>query len=401
MCLTVKRPPRSAPLRVPSPPVGKHPADWAELDLIRGVAGIIMVLNHAAAHWWGGDTASGFAGAMFELGSYAPVLFFATTGLGYGIQAEHKGPSGGHAFGFTRKVAILLLADSLMWLSPVLWLGNNFLGFIALTMLALEPLRASRHGWWLAGLGGIAVAAARFVVVPLVWATPDAARVPSMLDWVAGVGSPPGFAYPPLPWLAYGLLGFTAGALAQRHRSAVLARRGRIAVLAIVATVLGATVVAWRVQQGSVPVRWGAVNKTFFVASFVSLAAAGGLAFGLTRLDRAPRWLRLRGLSSLALVPIHYAVIFVLGLAGGSTATTLTGRLIAATAAVVASLAVAHAWPRVVRWLVARHAWTLLVGITAACFAGRLLIPSERPQIAIMIVAQLALCALLVVERRK
>lgn len=373
--------------------------NWIELDLVRGIAGIIMVLNHAAAQWWGGPTAQGLPGALFDIGAFAPVLFFAATGVGYGIQAEYKGRTGGHRFGFARKVAILLLADSLLWLSPQSLLGNDFLGFIALTMLTLELLRGVRRGWVVALVAAAAIAGLRFVVVPQISMGPAQAD-PTMLDWLTGLGSPTGFAYPPLPWLAYGLVGFTAGALLQRHRLWVRKHRGPLLALMAIAAGIGVAVVLWRVDGGSTLARWGSVNGTFFVAGFAALAAATAIAFSLTHLGFEAPWLQLRGLSSLALVPIHYGVIRALG-AAGITPDGPGGVIVVASLAVAISLTLASTWPTAVRWLDRRRSWAVLVGVATATIATRLLVENEAAQVIAAVTGQLALCALLVVNHRR
>ena len=375
------------------------PATWPELDLLRGFAGVVMVYNHAAAHWVGGSDASGLPGLLFTIGSYAPVLFFAATGLGYGIQAEAKGGRGGHAFGFGRKVAILLLADALMWLSPQTFLGNNFLGFIALTMLLLEPLRSSRRGWWIAAIAAIGIAGLRYVIVPKLLVVP-AGTTPTLLHWMAGLGSPPGFAYPPLPWFAYGLVGFSVGVMAQRHREAVLARRRQLIALAGAGALLGLAFVLWRLDRGSTLMRWGSVNGTFFVSGYVMIAGVCALGLALAKVNGSTRWLGLRGTSSLALVPIHYGVIEVFAVALGTTVATTAGYLVAATVGVVVSMVCAKRWPIVVAWLKnARSGWTILVLTTAVCLVIVLVSADLRLRTLSLVVGQLSLCALLVVER--
>ena len=107
----------------------------------------------------------------------------------------------------------------------------------------------------------------------------------------------------PLPWFAYGLVGFTVGVLAQRHRDFVLARRRQLVVVASVATALGVGFVLWRLGRGSTLMRWGSVNGTFFVSGYVMVAGVLAFALAAAKTDGSGRWLDLRGTSSLALVP--------------------------------------------------------------------------------------------------
>lgn len=173
---------------------------WVELDILRGLAGIIMVENHAAARWLDeAQRQEPLSAALFLIGSYAPVIFFATTGIGYGIQSELPKKRKKHAFGFIRKVAILLVADALLWLGRGIWIGLDFLGFIALSMLLLEPLRRRRVGWIVPLVAVAVVAGLRYGVTPIVM--PNPGQPAGMLEWLTGVGSPPGFSYPILPWI--------------------------------------------------------------------------------------------------------------------------------------------------------------------------------------------------------
>ncbi len=376
-------------------------ATWPELDVLRGLAGVVMVLNHAAAHWTAGPDATGLAWLLFTVGSYAPVLFFTATGLGYGIQAEHKGPDGGHAFGFARKVAILLLADSLLWLSPVTWLGNDFLGFIALTMLVLEPLRRSRRGWWIAIVAALAIAGLRYVVIPRLFEAPLPGADISLTHWVLGFGSPPGFSYPPLPWLAYGLVGFSVGVLAQRFREVVAHRRARITTGLVIATGLGLAFVLWRLDRGSTLSRWGSVNGTFFVSGFVGVVGASALALLLTLVPAAPRWIGLRGTASLALVPVHFGVIELFERWTGAKGSTGVGFVVAASIAAAVSMALARQWPAVIERVGGmRHAWAGLVVVSGGSLVAQLLVEDPGGRMLALVAGQLSLCALLVVHRR-
>ena len=370
---------------------------WPELDLVRGLAGVVMVWNHAAAHWVGGDAATGLPWLMFTIGAYAPVLFFTTTGIGYGLQSRPRAPSEGHAFGFARKVVILLVADARLWLSPRTLIGNDFLGFIALTMLMLELLRGHRRGLPLALLGVGAIALTRFVLVPAVLVPPEAGEA-TLVHWLGGVASPPGFAYPPLPWLAYGLTGFAAGLLAQRHRDALLARRGVVLAVLSGLAALGLAFVLWRVHRGSVLARWGSVNGTFFVSGFAMILAASAAAFALP--PGASRWLGLRGISSLALVPVHYGVIAVLGAILGAQVGSAAGFVVAAMLAVVAALVLARRWELAVGWLSGRAwAWPVLLACAALALLAQGVTADPAGRTAALVTGQLSLCALLIVRR--
>jgi uncharacterized membrane protein len=281
---------------------------WDELDLLRGIAGVLMVTNHTGYKWLGEATlADPLVRALVFAGSCAPVVFFTTSGIGYGLQVG----SGRAADlrGLVRKVAILLVADALLWFTLDQPVGLDFLGFIGLSMLVLDPLRRAKRALPLAVLGIGAVTVLRYGVGEAVKGMPGGTG--DLLRVVFGVDAIGGVSYPPLPWLAYPLTGFVIGALASRGR-AVLDRRFALVIAAAIVIAVGCSGAAWVLVHGGRALhRWGYVSLAFYAASFAAIALAVALAIVLGRWGGAlaRRLLELRGLASLALVPWHYAVI--------------------------------------------------------------------------------------------
>jgi uncharacterized membrane protein len=377
---------------------------WPELDVVRGLAGIAMVFNHAAAKWLSAaELEHPFMAMAFLLGGYAPVIFFSTTGLGAGIQAEvQRARGGGHSFGFGRKVAILLVADALMWLSPTQWVGNDFLGFIALCMLVLEPLRSSRHGWVWAAAGVVLVTVLRYGVAPLVIASPEPGAEVGWAAFAGGLGSPPGFSYPLLPWLAYALFGFVVGVWTQRSGAIIVRRRALVAAGLLLVAVVGVVGLALYVQRGGNLARWGSVNRPFYLSGFVGLALCSGLALVIAVRPRLAGLLELRGISSLALVPVHYAVIAVVlaAVEPRTWSAALFGA--AAIGCVVVSFMASRAWERITRWMKDRpYAWHVLMGLAALAVVAKLTISDPAWLTGAVVVGQLALCSLLLVASPK
>ncbi|MCA9650770.1 MAG: DUF1624 domain-containing protein [Myxococcales bacterium] len=380
----------------------KPRTQWVELDVLRGLAGIIMVYNHGAARWLTElQRADPLSGALFLIGSYAPVVFFATTGIGYGIQSElPRKRTAGHAFGFVRKVWILLVADALLWLTPETFVGLNFLGFIALCMLVLEPLRRRRVGWLWPLVGVALVAALRYGVAPRLVEAPGPGQTPTLLHWLAGLGSPPGFSYPVLPWLAYALVGFSLGVLLQRHPQAVLQRRRGLAVMLLGLGTAGVAAVGWLASHGANMLRWGTVSKLFFVSGMVALVLGSGLSLLVAPSRGLAARLSLRGISSLAVVPIHYGVIAVVLELLDTGRWSSTSFTLACTAAVVVSLVLARRWDALAKSLQGRRgAWGALVLVAAVTLGLELVITTPLPHVMVAVVGQLALCCLLVVQR--
>jgi uncharacterized membrane protein len=377
---------------------------WPELDVVRGLAGLAMVFNHAAAKWLSpAELAHSFMGMAFLVGSYAPVIFFSTTGVGAGIQAEvQRERGGGHSFGFGRKVAILLIADALMWLTPTQWQGNDFLGFIALCMLVLEPLRSSRRGWVWAAVGVVLVTVLRYGVAPWVLASPEPGAEVGWAAFLGGLGSPQGFSYPLLPWLAYALFGFVVGVWTQRFGVMVVRRRGMVAAGLLLVAMVGVVGLALYVQRGGSLARWGSVNRSFYLSGFVGLALCGGLALLIAARPRWAALLELRGIGSLALVPVHYAVIAVVLATVEPSTWSAPLFAAAATGCVVVSFMASRAWERITRWMKDRpNAWYGLVVLAALAVLAKLAVRDPVLLTGAVVVGQLALCSLLLVASPK
>ncbi|MEM9458737.1 MAG: hypothetical protein AAGF11_31460 [Myxococcota bacterium] len=147
--------------------------------------------------------------------------------------------------------------------------------------------------------------------------------------------------------------------------------------------------------------RWGTVNKLFFVSGFVALTLGAGLSLLAAPSARLGRLLSLRGISSLALVPLHYAVIAVVLDALDTRALTPAAFALMSTGAVIISLAAARSWDRVAKALVPRAwAWSVLMLVTAAALVSKLLLTDALLLTLACALGQLALCCLLIVERR-
>jgi uncharacterized membrane protein len=284
------------------------PTHWPELDLLRSLAAAMMVLNHVAEV---GIAVSGswLISPIAFASSFAPVIFFFLTGLGYGVQSVGRPISHGH--GYLLKVLILFAADSMLWAGPTSHLGLNFLGFIGLSMLVLEWVRrVPRSGLVAAGLA-IVVVANRFLVGPLLRSWIEA-QDSGWLAFVFGVSGVPGCSYPLGPWLAYPLLGYTLGRItAWRHNPTSAHRPVVLASLAALAGLTGWA--AWLLAAGgAVFFRWGTMSFAYFVASAAAVAMALVLVLGVVQFrpfGSLVNWVMLSGIRSFAVVPLHYALL--------------------------------------------------------------------------------------------
>ncbi len=343
---------------------------WRSFDLLRGLAAVLMVVNHVgymltdkpslplvhAASDASVVESSALQWAVL-LGAFAPAVFFFVTGLGYGIQAGREQPK--RLLDLTEKVLILLLADALMWRAAGYDVGLDFFGFIALSMvlltgvLKLDGLRAGKEkpGRWLSPsvIGGtallLAVLGLRFVAGPV------AERVLGVppggwLDVVTGRNVPmtggdgggpgaviervpgswnAGVSFPPIPWLVFPLAGFVLGAWLKAHRHGLQTHRALFAVAMLGGGAVALVGVGVLLERGGILHRWGTISVASVLAGFAVLALLMAVAVFVEERQGVMRKIvdgfSLRGIAAFSVVPLHFLLIGVATLLGWQPAT--------------------------------------------------------------------------------
>lgn len=289
---------------------------WLELDVLRGLAAVLMIVNHAGVKTlMVAEASQGVMNSVLFIGSFAPVLFFFVTGVGSGIQSSQKKKQGRWR-PLLMKVSILFLADLLMYWSAGRWIGLDFLGFIGLSVLVLELVRQSSAPITICGIGIVAISATRFLINPLLHRLIGAFPTGWWgLDWILGTPAVPGVSYPLSPWMVYPLLGFIVGAMAMQWRDIITTRRRQV-IIGLIALgtlpLIASLILAFRQAEFF---RWGTVSLAFFIVSFVPILV--GIAWALVlctvpTLKPVQSALSLRGVASLAIVPIHYFLLDLL-----------------------------------------------------------------------------------------
>jgi Heparan-alpha-glucosaminide N-acetyltransferase, catalytic len=272
----------------------------AELDLLRGLAALLMVFNHVGYAALNPQAVQqGASGALVFLGSMAPVLFFFATGFGGGLAAR-PGPWRSLA----DKVLLLVLADQFLGWTLGRPLGLDFFGFIAVSMIAARLVLATPRPVTAAAAGIVAVLLLRYGLGQTLVAAPGDYGV---LEWWLGVTPHDAVSYPACPWLAYPLLGVALGVLYRRHAGHVGPSVWMVIVGVIIFCVAVSVVLA---SRGSSFHRWGSVAAAFFALSVAVLLCSAGLSVVLTRCaPRVAAALSLGGVASFAVVPLHYAMV--------------------------------------------------------------------------------------------
>jgi hypothetical protein len=278
-----------------------------------------MIINHLSVNTTAFE-ASQLRDVLFFVGGLAPVVFFFLTGLGYGVQSVAPNKSRRH--GYLVKVALLLLADALSWIRPGQYLGNDFLGFIGISMLVLEWIRRVPRSIPLAAAMGFLVIALRFGLGPVLRDQLDPSGSFSWAGFLLGTLPLDGFSYPPCPWLFYPLSGYVLGRLAASHRQSMSSLWTPILSVLLLFACLSLGIAAAVLARGAILFRFGTMSVGFFSASLAAISISLILALAACGAGSTRSFVdvvSLTGIRSLSVVPLHYlyrdVVISILGMA--------------------------------------------------------------------------------------
>jgi len=177
----------------------------SEIDLLRGFAIVFMLISHSSGMWLSsGDNSNGFSGALSFVGSFAPVVFFFVTGMGYGL--SHRVGHTGAIEPVIYKAVILIVMDGFMRANYKIFLGWDFLAFIGFSMLFLHFLKGKAHAleWSLF----LIVTLFLFRYVLPVFFQPLKEADYNLVAIFSGQRALEGVSYWFTPWLIYSLSGF-------------------------------------------------------------------------------------------------------------------------------------------------------------------------------------------------
>ena len=279
-----------------------------ELDVFRGIAALMMIVNHAGYRLMTAtDSApTSLVGVFVYLGCFAPVLFFFSTGFGIALSSRTKN-QGAALFPALWKGLLLVLADQLLWQSRGISAGLDFFAFIGIATIFMTLLSRLARAIEISVVLVCLMVGTRYIVGPAFKAMlPDIA----ILHWLIGVIGVEHVSYPLIPWMIYPLLGFIIGRHYPSHESTtprtprIWSRSGTVVALGFFA----AAFVLFLFNR--VFFRWGTVSLAFFILSLGVLSMAGSIAQYVTlRFPQAARKMALRGVSSFAVIPLHYAML--------------------------------------------------------------------------------------------
>jgi uncharacterized membrane protein len=369
-----------------------------QLDFLRGIAITLMIVNHVGTRLLDQDLqATGPLADLVFIGSFAPVVFFFTTGFGIGFAKRDINLASLRST--LLKAGLLVVADQFMfWRAATPW-GLDFLGFIAISSVLVTTIAASRRPIWLCVTIIVSVLAIRFGLGT--WFR-ERINLPGFETWLVGVRGTDRISYPFSPWIVYPLLGFVMG---RSYRELQGSQTSFPRPWLYVATIAALTFAAALHRAHAVFFRWGTMSFAFFVLSIGVVLLTVIIAWKIAaHWRRAAQLLSLRGISSLAVVPLHYALI---ELVAGLDSTPLRALATLAAMSVVLASSVmlsrtfatsVDTWISNVSPAVASVALTSLVALCA----GICWYPFQQSTLkfAAFVVGQLAIAALLVVRNR-
>ncbi|MGB3511212.1 MAG: hypothetical protein WBA93_18645 [Microcoleaceae cyanobacterium] len=298
-----------------NPDSPKVKINWKELDILRGWAAILMVVNHVGVKTLDPSFRQGLPGFLLFIGSFAPVLYFFITGVGYGIQSTQKKKVTNWS-SVANKIAILFLADLLMKWSGGTLLGLDFLGFIGLSSLLLELIRKTKYPLVYCLTGFILVFLLRYIIGPNIR---ELGLDHGLITWIIGTSGISGISYPLSPWLAYPLFGYIVGYMAMNYREFINIRRLKVISGMLIAAAFPALAGIIMLQAGLSFHRWGTVALAFYTVSFAVILICLAVSLVIGRNTTPKIWhdiLSLRGISALAVVPVHYFLIYLVVING-------------------------------------------------------------------------------------
>jgi uncharacterized membrane protein len=318
---------------------------WKELDILRGLAALLMIVNHAGYQKLAPTETNGLvASSLLFISSFAPVLFFFVTGVGYGLQSIQK-KNASHWYVILNKVIILFLADFLIHWSNGRWIGLEFLGFIGLSSLVMEFVRKSKSPVFYCLIGFVAISLLRYLLGPYVHSLGYPKQASWLINWILGIKDTPGVSYSLSPWLAYPFGGYITGVAAMHYRRFIETQRFKVVSGLLILGLIPTIAALFLAQPGGSFFRWGTVGIGFYVASFAVLLISLTISLALCGNSINQGFqenLSSKGIASLAVVPIHYFLIYLV-VANGGTEVDLFRYSLIALAVLIASFLLSRA----------------------------------------------------------
>jgi uncharacterized membrane protein len=291
-------------------------SNLSELNILRGIAALFMIINHASYKLLPSKlTTEGIFGTITFIGSFAPVLFFFITGIGYGLQDGQKKKKN-YWLNIIYKTSILCLADQFLFWREGQLIGLNFLGFIGFSIMIMGLIRVSKHPLIYALILIFSSLLLRYILGSYLENKLDAS---GLIIWLLGTKGLSNISYPFSPWITYPCFGYIFGIFLKRNYEKIeeIIIKDILKFMLFIVPSSLVTYFLWAKNFSFH--RWGTVAVAFYVASILVLSIVIVVLYFIkiySFSNLLENYIGLRGVSSLAIVPIHYGLISILSVVG-------------------------------------------------------------------------------------
>jgi uncharacterized membrane protein len=297
-------------------PLGRQLISCLELDVLRGIAAVLMIINHSGYRLLTSENAlhSVMAPAVF-LGSAAPAVFFFATGFGIGLSRAQVSREF-NLVGLLWKATLLLAADQFFYWSRGVSVGLDFFSFTAISTIVVSLLSQLRSAQKICIVFAALLVLSRYGLAPFL----KIEDLPLVVEWMLGARGIQNVSYPFSPWMVFPLVGFACGfSYKDVMLSSSQLRNDWIrnaAVAFILCSALG--LVMFVFNRGFF--RWGTVSVAYLVFASGVVIFAGLSALALVKFSAgATSALSLRGVASFLVIPLHYSLLEAVTLAIGKS----------------------------------------------------------------------------------
>ena len=286
--------------------VKKPNLNFNELDQMRAIAVIFMLVNHFCVLLNADIQSVLHIKLLSFIGSFAPVCFFFVTGVGTGFSTSRK--KGVIDWSSIQKGTMLILLDFFIRFETGFSFGLDFLAFIGISIIILSFINRLKYPIIISISFVLLIIIIRYVgayIYKLFYLKDEL----FFLSKLIGISGLKGVSYWIIPWLTYPLLGFVFGRFIYNNFNSY--EKNKVKINSFISLLgLSVLVISYVFSlYGLSYFRWGTVSLNFYLVSFGVLLCVFALSSVLIKSNTIYKMTYIRGVSCLLIVPIHYFLI--------------------------------------------------------------------------------------------
>ena len=278
------------------------------LDMFRGFAAILMIINHSGNELLKNTVnISPIAISLVFLGSFAPVLFFLTTGFGIALSKKSEEIKK-NLFSTAWKGLLLIFADQLFCWNDGTPLRLDFFSFIAISTILLTFLSRFNRALMIAVISLVVIVLVRYGVAPKL---EHMDSLGSITHWMLGAPGTQDISYPFSPWMVYPLIGFITAKVYFNNNSNYGVKSHKLYTMGFLMFIITGALAVILYSKGFVFFRWGTVSFAYFVSSLSVVTLVGLISFAISAKQNVyANFISLKGTASFLVIPFHYGIIY-------------------------------------------------------------------------------------------